>query len=322
MAAPAWAARALGVVGQKLARSVIIQHVVVGESPIAPNESADVHVLWRYHLPAERVVDAIGQLSALRWIHSDYVGIEDLPIADIGRRGILLSNGAGMVARPMAEWVVLAILAAAKQLPRFVRQSDAANWVPGAPLAELSGAVTLILGLGSVGATTARLLEPFAMDVRACVHRPRPPGDPLPRGVNRLVVGDAWRDHLADANYVVCALPLTDVTNRMLDLDAFEALRPDCWLVNVARGGLVDDAALIAALDAGRLAGAVLDAFNREPLPSDDPLWGRPNVLILPHVTWSTAHTSDDFKARFAAQVARWVVGEPPADLVDLGTGY
>jgi len=322
VAAPAWARRALDIVESKLARSVTVQHVIVGESPVPPAEAAETHMLWRYHLPADRVADAIDQLPDLRWIHSDYVGIEDLPIAQIRRRGILLSNGAGIASRPMAEWVVLAILAAAKQLPKFVRQSDTATWDIGGPLAELSGAVVLVLGLGAVGAATAQLLEPFAMDVRACVRRPRPAGDPLPRGVNRLVVGDAWRDHLADANYVVCALPLTDDTSRMLDADAFAAMRSDCCLVNVARGGLVDEAALIAALDAGRLAGAVLDAFDREPLPSDDPLWRRPDVLVLPHVTWSTAHTTDDFKARFAAQVERWVAGERPANLVDLDAGY
>ena len=322
VAAPVWAARALDVVSHKLARSVAIHHVVVGETPVPSAEALDTHVLWRYHLPADRVANVIDELPALRWIHSDYVGIEDLPIAEIRRREILLSNGAGIAARPMAEWVVLAILAAAKQLPRFIRQSDAGTWETGPALAELSGAVVLLLGFGAVGAATARLLEPFAMDVRACVRRPRPTDHPLLQGVSRLIVGDAWRDHLPDADYVVCALPLTGDTAGMLGSDEFTAMRPGSWLVNVARGGLLDDTALIHALDNGPLAGAVLDAFSREPLPSDDPLWGRPDVLVLPHITWSTAHTTDDFKARFADQVERWVAGEEPADLVDLGAGY
>jgi phosphoglycerate dehydrogenase-like enzyme len=322
VAAPSWAQRALDVVAEELARSVAIRHVVVGESSVPHDVAADTHILWRYHLPAERVPGVIDQLPALRWMHSDYVGVEDLPIGLLRDRAIVLSNGAGISARPMAEWVVLAILAAAKQLPRFVRQSDAGIWDIGAPLAELSGAVVVLLGLGAVGTAAAGLLEPFGTHVVGCVRRARPPGAPLPRGVARLVVGDAWRDELGTADYVVCALPLTDDTAGMLDATAFAAFAPGAWLVNVARGGLVDHVALAEALDAGRLAGAVLDAFEREPLPSDDPLWGRPDVLVLPHVTWSTSHTTEDFKTRFAAQLARWLAGEEPADQVDLGAGY
>jgi len=180
----------------------------------------------------------------------------------------------------------------------------------------------LILGLGAVGTAAAGFLEPFGMDVRGCVRRPRPGGRPLPRGVSRLVVGGAWREQLAEADYVVCALPLTRDTAGMLDATAFAAMRPSTWVVNVARGGLVDHDALVAALDAGAIGGAVLDAFEPEPLPSHSTLWGRPDVLVLPHVTWSTSHTTDDFKTRFAAQLARWLAGDPPADLVDLGAGY
>jgi phosphoglycerate dehydrogenase-like enzyme len=322
VAAPAWAGRALATVSEELARSVTIRHVVVGKSPVPPEDAADTLVLWRYHLPADLVSDVIGELPALRWVHSDYVGIEDLPIGALRGRGIALSNGAGISARPMAEWVVLAILAAAKQLPRFVRQSDVGTWDMGAPLAELSGAVVLVLGLGAVGTAAAGFLEPFGMDVRGCVRRPRPTSDPLPRGVSRLVVGDAWREHLGEADYVVCALPLTPDTAGILDAAAFAAMRSGAWVVNVARGALMDHDALVAALDAGAIGGAVLDAFEREPLPPDSPLWGRPDVLVLPHVTWSTSHTTGDFKTRFAAQLARWLAGDQPADLVDLGAGY
>jgi len=322
VAAPSWATRALEMVSDELARSVTIRHVVVGETNLAREVAERTEVLWRYHLPADRMADVLAQLPALRWVHSDYVGVEDLPLAALRDRGILLSNGAGISARPMAEWVVLAILAAAKQLPRFVRQSDSATWDVGRPLAELAGGVVLMLGLGAVGAAAARLLEPFAMDVRGCVRRPRAADAPLPTGVSRLVVGDEWRAHLGEADYVVCSLPLTAETAGMLDAAAIAAMRPGAWIVNVSRGGLIDHQALLAALDGGHLGGAVLDAFEQEPLPSEDPLWGRPDVLVLPHVTWSTSHTVDDFKTRFAAQLRLWLAGEEPADLVDLRAGY
>jgi phosphoglycerate dehydrogenase-like enzyme len=296
-----------------------VRLVVVGDEPVETDAGRGVEVLWRYHLTPERLRRALDELPDLRWVHSDYVGVEELPLAELAARGIMLSNGAGIAARPMAEWVVLAILSAAKQLPRFVRQSDAGQWEVGEPLAELHGAVVLLLGLGAVGTLAAALLEPFGVEVRGCTRRPR---DEKPRGVSRMVAGDQWRHELAEADYVVCALPLTKETTGMLDAHALAAMKPGACLVNVARGALIDDDALIGALERGHLGGAVLDAFRQEPLPSGHPLWGRPDVLVLPHVTWSSAHTLDDFKWRFAEQLRTWLSGGVPADLVDLNAGY
>ncbi|MGH9017172.1 MAG: NAD(P)-dependent oxidoreductase [Acidimicrobiales bacterium] len=296
-----------------------VRHVVVGDHPVPPTDAAGVQVLWRYHLTPQRLQRAIDEFPDLRWVHSDYVGVEELPLDLLAGRGILLSNGAGIAARPMAEWVVLAILAAAKALPRFVRLSDAGTWEVGAPLAELKGAVVLLLGLGAVGSLAAAMLAPFGVDVRGCARRPR---TEVPAGVGRLIVGDQWRRELPDADYVVCALPLTAETASMLDARAFGAMKRGAWVINVARGGLIDDDALVAALDSGHLGGAVLDAFRQEPVPSGHRLWGRPDVLALPHVTWSSSHTLDDFKWRFAAQLRTWLRGDMPADLVDLGAGY
>ncbi len=319
VAAPVWAARGLAEIAASGVLDAEVRHVVMGDDPVDPAEAAGVEVLWRYHLTPERLGHAIDELPDLRWVHSDYVGVEDLPLQKLADRGVLLSNGAGIAARPMAEWVVLAILSAAKALPRFVRQSDAGLWEVGQPLAEMSGAVVLLLGLGAVGTLVAAMLEPFEVEVRACTRRPR---RDTPRGVSRMVVGEAWRDELPDADYVVAALPLTSDTTDMLDTAAFAAVKPGAYLVNVARGGLVDDDALLSALDNGHLGGAVLDAFRQEPVPEGHPLWGRPDVLALPHVTWSSAHTLADFKWRFGAQLQAWLGGGTPADLVDLDAGY
>jgi len=319
VAAPPWAARGLAEIARSGVLDADIRHVVMGDDPVDPAEAGAVQVLWRYHLTPERLGRAIDQLPDLRWVHSDYVGVEDLPLKKLADRGILLSNGAGIAARPMAEWVVLAILSAAKALPRFVRQSDAGVWETGPPLAGLNGAVVLLLGLGAVGSLVATMLEPFGVEVRACTRRPR---RETPRGVSEMVAGGAWRDELPRADYVVCALPLTPDTTAMLDAAAFGAMKRGAYLVNVARGGLVDDDALLGALESGHLSGAVLDAFREEPLPEGHPLWGRPDILVLPHVTWSSAHTLDEFKWRFGAQLQTWINGGTPADLVDLDAGY
>jgi phosphoglycerate dehydrogenase-like enzyme len=319
VAAPPWAAHGLTEMVDRALLDGGLRHVVVGDDPVDGDEARGVEVLWRYHLTPERLRRAIDELPDLRWVHSDYVGVEELPLRELAERGILLSNGAGIAARPMAEWVVLAILSAAKELPRFVRQSDAGQWLVGDPLAELQGAVVLLLGLGAVGTLAAGMLAAFGAEVRGCTRTPR---SEIPPGVSRLVVGDGWRAELADADYVVCALPLTAETTAMLDAAAFAAMKEGAYVVNVARGALIDDDALVAALERGHLGGAVLDAFREEPVPDGHRLWGRPDVLALPHVTWSSAHTLDDFKWRFAAQLRTWIGGGTPADLVDLDAGY
>jgi phosphoglycerate dehydrogenase-like enzyme len=319
IAAPAWAARGLAELVERKMLDPGIRHVVVGDDPVESGDAAGVEVLWRYHLPVERLRRALDEFPDLKWVHSDYVGVEELPLRELAERGILLSNGAGIAARPMAEWVVLAILSAAKQLPRFVRQSDAGVWEVGGTLAGLQGAVVLLLGLGDVGTMAAGMLAAFGVEVRGCTRSPR---SEMPPGVALMVVGEKWRDELGEADYVVCALPLTAETTNMLDGSAFGAMKAGAYVINVARGGLIDDDALIAALESGHLGGAVLDAFREEPLPDGHPLWGRADVLALPHVTWSSDHTSDDYRRRFAAQLRRWIRGGTPADLVDLDAGY
>jgi phosphoglycerate dehydrogenase-like enzyme len=318
VAAPPWAARALTDTVEKALGDVAVRHVVIGDDAVDKREAEGVEVLWRYHLDPQRLRSAVLELPALGWVHSDYVGVENLPLELLAERGIMLSNGAGIVARPMAEWVVLAILSGAKDLPRFVRQSDAGRWEVGAALADVQGAVVLLLGLGAVNTLVAALLAPFGVDVRACTRHPRSERAP---GVNRMVSGDEWRGELGRADYVVCALPLTEETTGMLDASAFAAMKRGAFLINVARGGLVDDDALVEALERGHLRGAVLDAFRQEPVEPGHPLWGRPDVLALPHVTWSSTHMGDDMKDRFAAQLRRWLSGSTPENLVDVGEG-
>ena len=319
VAAPPWARTALDAIAGSDDLGIRVDHAVLDPKAEKMADMQGVRVLWRYHLRPEQLRRAIDAMPDLEWVHSDYVGVEDLPLDLIAERGVLLSNGSGVSARPMAEWVVLSVLLAAKQLPRFVRQSDARVWDMGATLAELSGSVVLMLGLGAVGTLAAALLEPFGVEVHGCTRRPRVE---RPRGVTKLLVGDAWRSSLPEADYVVCTLPHTRETDGVLDAAAFDAAKRGAFLVNVSRGAVVDDAALLAALEDGRIGGAVLDAFREEPLPSEHPLWGRPDVLVLPHVTWSSPHTLEDFTWRFAEQLRRFAGGMTPAHLVDLAAGY
>ncbi len=287
---------------------------------VAAGSADGVRIMWRRGwLDARRVAGALEHLPELAWMHSDTVGVEGLPLDRLAERGVVLTNGVGSFTRPMAEWVLLAMLAAAKRLAQFVRASDAGRWERPAPLAELDGSVLLLLGLGSVGRLVAELATPFGVEVRAAVRRPRAQ---RPRGVAKLVTGPAWRAELPDADFVALALPVTAETQGMLDTAAFAALKPGAWLVNVARGALVDEDALVAALDGGRLGGAVLDAFTTEPLPPGHRLWGRDNVIVVPHFTWSSTRVLDRVEELFAAQLRRWAAGEPLANVVDPTAGY
>jgi phosphoglycerate dehydrogenase-like enzyme len=283
-------------------------------------EAAGVTALWRPGLSSrEWLLAAVDHLPDLTWVHSDAVGVDSLPVAELAGRGIVLTNGAGSFSRPMAEWVMLAILSAAKRFPRFVRLSDRGVWDPSPLLSELDGGVVLLLGLGSVNSLVAPMAAAFGMEVRAVARQARVG---LPAGVNRMVAPDEWRAELPDTDYVVLGLPLTPATANSIDADALAAMKPTAWLVNVARGALVDEAALVGALDAGQIGGAVLDSFVEEPLPEGHPLWRRENVIIVPHFTWSSPRAVDRIQELFAAQLARWLSGTPLANVVDAVAGY
>ncbi|MGH9103950.1 MAG: D-2-hydroxyacid dehydrogenase [Acidimicrobiales bacterium] len=285
-----------------------------------PGEAARVEAVWRRgRVDRSWVARAVETIPALRWVHSDFAGVDGYPLSELQRREILLTNGVGNFSRPMAEWVTLAVLAAAKRFPEVVRRSDAGRWSPAGTSEELQGKVALLLGLGSVNASAAELLSALGVEVRALVRRDRPGGCP---GVSRLLVGDAWRDHLADTDYLVLGLPLTAETTGIVGREALGALKAGAWLVNVARGPLVDEEALLDALESGRLGGAVLDVFAEEPLPAGHPLWGRPNVVVVPHHTWSSPRAAANAEELFCHLVRAWTAGEEMSNVVDLTAGY
>lgn len=279
-----------------------------------------VRVLWRRSGggPSSWLLAAADALPDLAWVHSDNVGVDRLPVAGLAARGIRLTNGRGNYSRPMAEWVLLAMLAAVKRFPDFVRRSDARVWEPSPTLEELEGKVLLLIGVGSVGREVARLASAFGMEVRAVARAEQA----APPGTSRLAVGEAWRAELPEADFLVLAAPLTDKTRGMVDRAAFATLKPTCWLVNVARGGLVEERALAEALDAGRIGGALLDTFAEEPLPASSPLWGRPNVVAVPHHTGSSSRSSVRHEQLFAEELGRFLDDRPFANLVDPELGY
>lgn len=321
VAAPGFARRALERIAGSGKLGVGISMVEMDQDgrPL-PGGAQDAEVLWRHgRVTREWGTRALTSLPGLQWAHSDFVGVDGLPLGDLDRRGVLLTNGVGNYSWPMAEWTILAMLSAVKNFPTVVRNSDAGVWELPGTLGELRGKVALLLGLGSVNSLVAPLAAALGVEVRASARQRR---DSLPQGVSTMHLADTWRCDLPEVDFLILGLPQTPETERIVNADVLGRLKPGAWLINLARGGLVDEDALVEAVDSGQVGGAVLDAFTEEPLPPSHPLWRRPNVTIVPHHTWSSERVNKRIEDLFADQLLRWVTGEPLANVVDFAVGY
>ncbi len=281
----------------------------------------EAELLWCHgRFAGSWVMSAVGSLPGLEWVHSDFVGIDALMLGTFVQRGIVVTNGGNNFSRPMAEYIVLGILASAKRFPFFVRNSDAGKWDTSLELSELDGAKLLLLGLGSVNSLVAKMCKGFGMDVVAWTRTERAS---LEDGVSRYVTGNEWLREIRDADYVVVGVPLTAQTRGLIDKEVLlEVAKPDLTIINLARGAIVDQVGLLEALDSGRLRYVLLDAYLTEPLPPESPLWGRPNVTILPHHSWSSPMVIPRSIELMGSQLGRWMSGLPLFDPVDLSAGY
>lgn len=249
----------------------------------------------------------------IRWVHVLGAGVDGFPLEVVGERVLTCSRGASAPA--IAEFVLAAMLAFEKRLPGVWICEPPAQWNM-AELGGLAGRRLGLVGIGAIGGEVARRALAFDMEVAALRRRAAP--SPVP-GVE--VVGDL-HELLAAADHVVVAAPATSATHHLLDAPALSAVRPGAHLVNVARGSLVDQDALVAALDDGRLAMATLDVVDPEPLPAGHVLYRHPKVRLSPHVSWSSPRTGPRTMELFAENLARFRRGERLAGVVDLEAGY
>ncbi len=263
---------------------------------------------------------------ALKWAHSVSAGVTSSITPALRSSGILFTNSAGVYAEGMADSVLAGVLHFVRGLDFAVRQQAAATWNqrpfinPETQLRELSECRVLVVGAGGIGSAVAVRFSALGC---TCSGIRRRPELGIPPGFSRIAGIDSIRAELANADVVVLAAPLTPTSNKVLNADTLALLPPGAIVVNVARGGLISDEALLAALDSGRVRGAVLDVFNAEPLPPESELWRHPCILITPHVSgvsprrsWSRALDLFEFNWR------RWVAGEPLRNVVDLDAGY
>lgn len=256
----------------------------------------------------------------LRWIQATSAGVGQLVWRlGLDRTDIIVTTASGIHATPLAEWVVFSMLWFAKDAPRLVADQRAHRWERFCAW-ELPGATLGLVGLGRIGSEVARLAKVLGMRVVALRRRG---GAELPWGtVDALYPRERLDELLREADYLVLVVPHTPETERMLDRRRLGLLKPNCVLINIGRGQLVDEAALIEVLREGRIRGASLDVFETEPLPAASPLWDMPNVLINPHSASTSYRENERICELFCDNLRRYLAGEPLRNVLDKTLGY
>ncbi|MBH8562839.1 D-2-hydroxyacid dehydrogenase [Nostoc sp. CENA67] len=256
-------------------------------------------------------------LPALRWQQSPSAGVNHLLTPAFLQRDIILTNGAGIHAIPISEFVLTFMLYHAKNLRKLQIFQEQHTWVRGVFLEELANATLLIIGTGNIGQAIAHRAKAFGMQVWGSRRR----AEPLPN-FDKIVGVDEWRSLLPAADYVVIATPLTPETRGLIDATALRLMRRSAYLINIARGAIVDEAALVTALSEGWIAGAGLDTVTTEPLPPENPLWSLPNVFITPHCSALSPYLKERITELFIDNLKRYQTGQPLRNVVDKQAGY
>ena len=284
---------------------------------IAATRGAEIYL--GYGVPSD-VVDA-GR-PTLRWVHTGTAGVgSSLP--QLRGTQIVLTNSAGVHAEPMADWVIAAIAYFARGLDRMVEAQALGRWAKDAftdltlPVRELRDLRVGVLGLGGIGSAVARRALALGMSVAGVRRRPEPG-----RGLRWVGGLDELPRLAAESDCLVIAAPHTAATAGTVNRQVLELLPKDAMVVNVSRGSLLDEAALLELINQGRLAGAALDVFSVEPLPAGHPFWDHPRVLVSPHVSAVTNRFWERETALIVDNIRRYLAGAPLVNVVDLEAGY
>lgn len=268
----------------------------------------------------ELIREFLGQAKGLRWLHTVSAGVERFLVPEVTQRpGFTLTNNSGPYDIPIAEFVMATMLGAAKHLGDYQRAQEARRWDKDHDHTELRDATLVVLGLGSIGGEVARLASAFGMRVIAV--RRRVDGAAVP-GVSAIVPPERLAEVAAEADYLAITAPLTAATRGIVSREVLARMKPSAWIVNIARGAIVDEAALLEALRAGRIAGAAIDAWWTEPMPPESEWWSLPNVIATPHVSHSSPRVRERTLALFLENLRRWKAREPLLNVVDLQAGY
>ncbi len=293
--------------------------IPVSAEGLADESLENAEVLLRgWSLGGDVLDRLVGRAPKLRWIHSVSVGVESVLTPCVLLRGLTVTNGRSVFDEPIAEYVITYMLAICRRLPQLLELQRERTWQP-LESQEMASVTIGLVGLGGIGRRVAELARPFGSRVVAVR---RHPGADSPEGVEVLGGMDALPLLMSASDFVVLALPLTNETEGLIDDDALLAAKPGAWLINVARGGLIDERALLRALRSGPLGGAVLDTFRDEPLPENSSFYRQPNCIVTPHTSWSSSDVLGRTFAVFCDNLRRYRAGEPLLHVVDPTQGY
>jgi phosphoglycerate dehydrogenase-like enzyme len=285
-----------------------------------PQELPDTDIFVGASLRPEQFQHA----RKLKWIHSTAVGVSQLMYPELRGSGVILTNPSGILSQPIAEHTMGLMIALARHFPDSVRYQDRARWSqievssqPG-PLTELNGQLLLIVGYGSIGREIARRAGAFDMRVWGVTRSGK--GDAT--HTEKILPVAQLEDALPHADYIVLSAPDTQETQKLIGPAQIAKMKPGARLINVGRGSLLDEAALMRALETGALGGAALDVAATEPLPAESPLWKTPNLLITPHTSGVSDRLWQKETKVLMDLLGRWFDGRDLFNVVDFNRGY
>ncbi len=279
-------------------------------------ETADVVIPWGVS------TQQLASMPRLRWVQTVSAGVDRMDFEELRRRGIPLTNSSGIHANNIAEHIMSLMLAFARKLPFLVREQEQHRWsseVGRISSFEITGQTLLVLGLGKIGEQLAVRGKGMQMRVLATRRRIE---------IDRVSVADEvfalseLAGRIGEADHVAITLPLTRDTEGLFSAALIEKMKPGAYLYNIGRGTIIDQDAMIRALQSGHLGGAGLDVTTPEPLPADSPLWDLDNVIITPHTSGSSPKLMERAVALWTDNLQRFLAGEPLRNVVDLDAGY
>ncbi len=275
---------------------------------------ADADIAWVDTQRPEWTGEAAAAGTRLKWLSTIYAGIDAFDTGLLKQRGTILTNGVGINAIAVAEYAVMGVLAAAKRFDEVVRAQDRREWLQDAPgKVELFETHALIIGYGTIGRMVGKRLAAFGVEVTGVTRS----------GRDGTLTPDQWRGRLGEFDWIVLAAPSTADTHALIGAAELAAMKPAAWLINVARGDMIDQPALIEALEKRRIAGAFLDVTDPEPLPEGHALWSTPNTILTMHMS-GRSQTKMFMRAAalFLENARAFVEGRAMQNVVDLDAGY
>jgi len=295
-----------------------LPHTICGDLAACAQAAKEATVILQWSGSRDLLRAAFAACNKVRWIHSRAAGLDNVLFPELVESPVLLTNGRGVFSASLGEFVLAAILYFAKDLRRMIRNQSAAVWEPF-DVEEISGQTVGIFGYGDIGRAVATRVHALGMRVLATKRHAPGSADPL---VEHFYMPEERREMIAECDYIVVTAPLTRETRHIIADAEFAVMKNTAVVINVGRGPVIAEAALLQALSSKRIRGAGLDVFEHEPLPPDHMLYKLENVLLSPHCADHTADWQDQAMRFFLTQYARFERGEPLDSVVNKHLGY